>query len=129
MAETNDKLSPTEWSIMNICWEKGETTAREIYDESLKEKQRGYQTVKTMLDRLAVKKYLERRRFGPLWLYKPARARAKVVAGAVERFVDTVLDNTFAPLVTHFAKKERLSDEELKALKELIEKHKKNPKG
>jgi len=35
-------LTKTEWSIMKICWEKGEATARTIYDESLKDKTRGY---------------------------------------------------------------------------------------
>ena len=124
MLEPRENLSPTEWSLMKICWEKGETTARGIYDESLKTKQRGYQTVKTMLDRLAKKGYLDRKRFGPLWLYKPAKSRSRVVAGAIERFVDTVLDNTLAPLVVHFAKRERISTEELAALKELIEKNK-----
>ena len=31
-------LSRTEWTIMNMCWKKGTASARDIYDESLKEK-------------------------------------------------------------------------------------------
>ena len=113
-------LTKTEWSIMKICWEKGEATARNIYDESLKDKKRRYQSVKTMLDRLAEKGYLSRRRFGPLWLYKPVFSQTKVMGKAIENFVGTVLDNTFAPLLMHFAKNEKLTTEEIKALKKLL---------
>ena len=117
-------LTKTEWSIMKICWEKGEVTARTIYDESLKEKTRGYQSVKTMLDRLVNKGYLNRKKFGPIWLYKPTVSRAKVLGSAIDSFVNTVLDNTFTPLLAHFAKKENLSHEEIEALKKLIKKKK-----
>jgi len=117
-------LTKTEWSIMKICWEKGEATARTIYDESLKDKTRGYQSVKTMLDRLVNKGYLNRKKFGPIWLYKPTVARAKVLGSAIDSFVTTVLDNTFTPLLAHFAKKENLSPEEIGALKKLIKKKK-----
>ena len=117
-------LTKTEWSIMNICWKQGEVTARTIYDESLKEKKRGYQTVKTMLDRLANKGFLSRKKFGPLWLYKPAVSRAKIMSGAIESFVSTVLDNTFTPLLMHFAETEKLSPKEIKTLKKLLKENK-----
>ncbi len=118
-----NNLSKTEWSIMKICWEKGEATARVIYDESLKQKKRGYQSVKTMLDRLVKKGYLNRKKFGPIWLYKPSVSRAKVLAKAIDGFVATVLDNTFAPLLIHFVEKENLKPEEIKALKKIIKTH------
>jgi len=124
MTMNKKSLTKTEWSIMKICWEKGEATARTIYDESLKEKTRGYQSVKTMLDRLVDKGYLNRKKFGPIWLYKPTVARAKVLGSAIDSFVNTVLDNTFTPLLAHFAKKENLSPEEIEALKKLIKKKK-----
>ena len=117
-------LTKTEWSIMKICWERGEATARTIYDESLKEKTRGYQSVKTMLDRLVNKDYLNRKKFGPIWLYKPAVSQHKVLGNAIDSFVTTVLDNTFTPLLAHFAKKENLSPEEIEALRKLIKEKK-----
>ena len=126
MSMNKKNLTKTEWSLMKICWDKGEVTARTIYDESLKEKKRGYQSVKTMLDRLVYKGYLNRKKFGPIWLYKPTDSKAKVLAKTIENFVDTVLDNTFTPILVHFAKKEKLSDDEIKALKKLIQEKKEN---
>ncbi len=126
MQKKQKSLSTTEWSLMKICWKKGKSSGRQIYEESLKEKKRVYQAVKTMLDRLVIKGYLEREKFGPIWLYKPVVQRAKVTAREIESFADTVLDNTFAPLFAHFAKKGKLSREEIEALKKIIEEYEEN---
>ncbi|MCE5249068.1 BlaI/MecI/CopY family transcriptional regulator [bacterium] len=118
------KLSSTEWSLMKICWEKGHATVREIYEETLKEKKRGYQTVKTMLDRMVKKGFQMRDKLGPIWLYKPAASRMKIMKEEIETLTDNVLDNTLVPLFAHLAEKEKLTREEIKALRDLIEKHK-----
>lgn len=117
-------LSKTEWYIMKICWEKGESTARVVYEEALKDKKWSYQTVKTMLDRLVVKGYLTRKKFGPLWLYNPAVPRRKVITKAIDNFVNTVLDNTFAPFLMHFIEQEKFSQEEITALEKFIKRSK-----
>ena len=112
--------------LMNICWKKGKVRAREVFEETLKVKKRGYQTVKTMLDRMAAKGYLEREKFGPIWLYKPVISRSQVMAREIDSFVSTVLDHTFAPLFAHFAEKENLSRDEIGALKKLIDEYEEN---
>ena len=117
-------LSKAEWAIMNICWRKGESTARVIYEESLREKKREYQTVKTMLDRIAEKGYLHRRKLGPLSLFEPAISKAKARARAIDAFVAGVLDNTIAPLFSHFVKQEKISQEEIEELEKLIQQSK-----
>ena len=108
---------------MNICWKLGKSSARDIYEETLRERKRGYQTVKTMLDRLVVKGYLAREKFGPIWLYEPAVPRAKALSREIDTFVGTVLDNTVAPFFIYLAGKERLTDEEIAALKKIIAEH------
>ena len=120
MPHTTRSLTPVEWSLMNICWEKGQSSARDIWEASLAEKKRGYQTVKTMLDRLAVKGFLAREKFGPIWLYTPAVARKSFVRRELDRFIGTVLDNSVAPLFARFAEKEQLSDDDIEKLKKLI---------
>lgn len=113
-------LSKTEWSIMGICWRQGKCTARQVFEESLRQRRRSYQTIKTMLDRLAEKGYLRKEKLGPLWLYQPTVTRPKLVARAVESFVETVLDNTVSPLFVHLAEHKTLSTEELNELKQLV---------
>ncbi|MFC1651428.1 BlaI/MecI/CopY family transcriptional regulator, partial [Candidatus Latescibacterota bacterium] len=104
----------------NICWKMGKVSARIIYEESLKDKKRGYHAVKTMLDRMVVKGYIAREKFGPIWLYEPSVVRSKIVSGEIESFVNNVLDKTFAPLFAHLAEKDNLTSEDIEAMKKLI---------
>ncbi len=115
------KLSRSEWKLMNICWQLGKATARQVYEQSLAEQQRGYQTVKTLLDRIAAKGYLQTEKLGPLVIYTPAIGRRTALSAAVGDFVDTVLGRSLAPLCLHLADQEDLSDAERATLETLVE--------
>ena len=117
------ELSKSEWIVMNACWDLGKSTARQVYEHVAAQKKWDYQTVKTMLDRIAEKGYLNREKLGPLCLFAPAVPRRKAVTRAIENFADTVLGNAVAPLFAHFANARKLTDEDLAALKKLIEEH------
>ncbi len=125
MKDKSSRLSKTEWIIMNICWKKGKASARILYEESLKEKERSYHTVKTLLERMVKKNYLEREKFGPIWLYTPLVSRSRTISREIESFADTVLDNTFTPLLSFFTEKQELTDEEVAAMEKLIKEKKK----
>lgn len=114
---------------MKICWRGGPFTARQIYDEAVKSRDWEYVTVKTMLDRLVSKGFLSREKLGPLCLYKTCVARSRVVNRAIDSFLDTVLDDALAPLFLHLAKGKTLSEEELAALRKLVEKHEEEDDG
>ena len=117
------ELSKNEWLVMKICWRRGKATARDIFEQAIKKKKWEYQTVKTMLDRLAGKGYLEREKLGPIYLYQPSLPRSQVVAGAIESFMETVLDNTVAPVLQYFVKGQKLSEQEIASLKKLIDEY------
>ena len=78
-----------------------------------------------MLDRLVKKNYLEREKFGPIWLYKPAVVRSTVISGEIKTFVETVLDNSFTPLLSFLTGNQDLSEEEIEALEKIIDTKKK----
>jgi BlaI family penicillinase repressor len=122
MAKRSRKLSPAEWKVMNLCWKLRKATARQIYEASLQDQERDYQTVKTLLDRIAGKGYLKMEKLGPLCIYSPAASRTSLVAAAVEDFVTTVLDNSVAPIFQHLAKSETIDEREIQTLKDLLRK-------
>lgn len=114
---------------MNICWRLGKSTARQVYDESLGHRERDYQTVKTLLDRIAGKGYLKIEKLGPLCLYTPIVRRSAALAAAIEDFTRTVLDNTLAPVFVHLADSGNLRQEELDSLRELLRRHERDEDG
>lgn len=120
MTKQIPELSKAEWLIMNECWRRGRSTARQIFDQTPRRRSWSYQTVKTMLDRLTAKGYLKREKLGPLCLYEPAVVRAGVVSRSIESFRETVLGTTLAPLFAHLAG-ERLSEDEIASLRRLID--------
>ncbi len=119
--ERGARLSRGEWALMNLCWKRGQATARQIYEDSLDRQKRDYRTIKTMLDRMAAKGFLKVEKLGPLCLYTPAVQRGEVLAGALHDFFDVVLDRTLSPLLLHLAEEEELSDEDLETLRRLVE--------
>ena len=125
MKENIGDLGKTEWALLNICWKKGpKTTAKEIHEESMKERYRCYVTVKTILDRLVDKGYLEREMLGPVWLYTPKRNPKQVVSSAIDDFMKTVMDHDRMPLLKHLLS-EDISSDEIRAIQQLIKNRKK----
>lgn len=117
------ELTKAEWLIMKCCWKKGKCTARDVYEEMLKQKTWRYQTVKTMLDRLVQKDYVKMSKFGPICLFEPAVSQTRVMGKALDAFVGTVLDGALAPVFAHLAKGKKLSQEDIESLKKLVEQH------
>ena len=118
------ELSKTEWKIMNICWALGKCSVRNIYDAlQKKDKNRSYQALNTMLERLAAKNVLKREKFGPIWLYEPAGKKQSMVNNAIDDFIEVVLDQRLMPLFTYFSKTEKIGREEIYYLKKIIKEH------
>jgi predicted transcriptional regulator len=118
---TSPTLSPTEWTVMNICWRLGPATAREVHRQSLADRARDYRTVKTLLDRIVEKGYLRVEKRDGTNVYVPIAARRRTVATALEDFVDRVLDRKLAPLYLHLAERDDLSEEEAAFFRKQLE--------
>jgi len=117
------ELTRAEWLIMKSCWKKGKCTARDVYEDVLKQKGWRYQTVKTMLDRLVQKGYVKMGKIGPICLFEPAVSQTRVMGKALDTFVGTVLEGALAPVFAHLAKGGKLSQEDIESLKKLVEQH------
>jgi BlaI family penicillinase repressor len=83
-------LAPLELDCMNTLWPVGEATVREIRDLLASRRARAYTTIMTIMDRLARKGVVERRKAGRAYIYRPKlsaeEARAQALAQVVENF-------------------------------------------
>ncbi len=82
-----------------------------------------YGTIKTLVNRIAGKGWLNTRRVGDSYLYSPAVKRSNAVDQALQEFTSRVLDGMLSPVVAYFAKEESLSDEDLAELRRLLEQY------
>ncbi len=85
-------LAPLELDCMNTLWPLGEGTVRQIQQRLAPFRPRAYTTIMTIMDRLARKGVVTRRKVGRAYLYwpnlTPEEARAHAVAQVVEGFFE-----------------------------------------
>jgi predicted transcriptional regulator len=83
-------LAPLELDCMNTLWPMGEATVREIRDRLAERRARAYTTIMTIMDRLARKGVVERRKTGRAYVYRPRlsaeEARAQALAQVLDGF-------------------------------------------
>jgi BlaI family transcriptional regulator, penicillinase repressor len=83
-------LAPLELECMNALWPLGQATVREIRDRLSPRRPRAYTTIMTIMDRLAQKGVVSRRKVGRAYCYVPnlsaEQARSRALAKVVEGF-------------------------------------------
>jgi len=83
-------LAPLELDCMNTLWPLGEATVRDIREGLAEKRPRAYTTIMTIMDRLARKGIVERRRVGRAYMYRPnltcEDARAQALGQIIENF-------------------------------------------
>jgi predicted transcriptional regulator len=83
-------LAPLELDCMNTLWPMGEGTVREIRDRLAERRPRAYTTIMTIMDRLARKGVVDRRKVGRAYTYRANvsadEARAQALGQVVDNF-------------------------------------------
>ncbi len=86
-----ERLSPSEWEIMRICWRLGRCTVRDVLAEDQRTRKRDYRTILTFMTRMARKGWLRGHKVGNTNHYSPAVAQDKAVLREIELFLDAVI--------------------------------------
>src|SRR5271170_2034753 len=83
-------LAPLELDCMNTLWPMGQGTVREIRDGLAARRPRAYTTIMTIMDRLARKGVVERRKVGRAYIYSAnlsaEDARTQALGQVIENF-------------------------------------------
>jgi predicted transcriptional regulator len=83
-------LAPLELDCMNMLWPLGEATVRDIRERLAPRRPRAYTTIMTIMDRLARKGVVERRKHGRAYIYRARltaeEARSQALAQLIDNF-------------------------------------------
>ncbi len=88
------ELPDLELSCMKILWEAGDLTVREVQERLRPQRPLAYTTIMTVLDRLARKTVVSRRKVGRAHLYHAEFPRAEARSRAVRRLLDYYFDGS-----------------------------------
>jgi predicted transcriptional regulator len=116
------KLTPRELAIMQVVWNQGDVTVRDVHEALSRERRVAYTTVMTLMGILTTKGFLSRRETERAYVYSPTRPRQQVVGRLVRDFVDRVFDGAAQPLLLHLVRNEKLTPAERRELRRLIDK-------
>ena len=114
-------ISAAESVIMEALWKESPLAAEDIVALVAREQQWTEATVRTLINRLLKKKAIAAKKDGRRYLYRPVLRRADWVQQESQGLLDRLFDGKLAPLVTHFSERKKLSREDVRALKRLIE--------
>jgi predicted transcriptional regulator len=117
------ELSKAEYDILRILWKQGQQSVREVYEQIHDIQHWAYPTTKTMLDRLASKGLVRRKKFHGLYLYSAALSRPAGLTKLIQFFANRVLEVDPGAVVSMFAQSEAITPEEMQELRQLIQEH------
>jgi len=120
-----NSLGPLEADIMQVVWQKQRVTVQDVFEALSAERSIAYNTIMTVMTRLAQKGILKRQKEGRAYLYFPAATKSEVARGMLQYIIDKIFGGSRAPVFSHLVEDKSLSDEELRCLEELVREKKK----
>ena len=106
---------------MTVLWERTSATVAEIVAALGSEGAAHYSTVQTLLRILEKKGYVEHRKAGRAFIYRPVVDQQQARRRALKHLVTRLFDGSPTLLVLNVLEHERMAPDELKRLKQLIE--------
>ena len=118
-----DKLTIQEEEVMLYIWSLEQCFIKDIVAK-FPEPQPPYTTVASIVNNLKRKGYVEAKRYGNTYMYKPLIKQGEYKSSFISGVVRNYFANSYKEMVSFFAKEQKLSAEDLKEIIDLIEKGK-----
>ena len=114
-------LTDAEWSVIKVVWRRRRCTAGDVQADLADERGWAYSTVKTTMDRMVAKGILTLERAGNVQWFLARLTQGQVARSEVRRLLERAFDGAVAPMVNHLVTHEKLSGDDLAALRRLID--------
>lgn len=115
-------IAESEWSIMEALWESSPQTASEVTKTLRPTTNWAENTVRTLLTRLVEKGAIKTgENTSGTRTYLPAVKREACVRAEGESFMQRMFGGAAKPLLVHFAQNSKLTAEEVKELKKILD--------
>ncbi len=126
MARPQSK-NPTELEleILKVLWRIGPATGRAVRDELAADRDLAYTSVMTILNIMEEKGYVRRKKSGNSFIYSPRAKKETTTRRMLEDVVDRVFEGSTIAAMVNLLETSDVDDEELKQLRELLNRKRK----
>jgi len=118
------ELTEAEWDIMKVVWEKEPCAAGTVQETLAKSRDRAYSTVKTTMDRMTEKGFLEIERIRNLQLFRSCISEVDAKRGEFRKMLKRAFDGALTPMMQFLIEHEGLSKDEASQLRKLVQRQK-----
>ncbi len=124
MSEASPKLGKVQLQIMQVLWQRGRASAREITEELNRQQPIAHSTVQTLLRQLEAKGAVTHEREDRTFVFRPVHQETEVAATATRDLLKRLFNNSIYGLVAHLLEHEKISRAEMARLRQLLEESK-----
>jgi BlaI family penicillinase repressor len=116
------ELTEAEWEIMKVVWEKEPCAAGTVQESLAETRDRAYSTVKTTMDRMAEKGFLQIEKIRNLQLFRSCVSEVDAKRGEFRKMLKRAFDGALTPMMQFLIEHEGISTEDAAQLRKLVEK-------
>ncbi|MEK3912269.1 penicillinase repressor BlaI [Paenibacillus sp. FSL H7-0331] len=115
------QISDAEWEVMKVLWAKTPRTANEVIEALEDQTDWKPKTVRTLLNRLTQKQAISYSQENKVYAYFPLVTEDECVRYETESFLKRIYGGAFKPMLVNFLKEDKLSAEDIKELKSILD--------
>lgn len=117
----NIKPTDSELEILNILWEKGPSTVRDVHDELEKSKDAGYTTTLKLMQIMHEKGLLKRDATNKSHVFTANVSQEKTQGQLVKRMIDNVFNGSASQLVMQALGNHKADEKELDEIRKYLD--------
>jgi predicted transcriptional regulator len=122
MARTPQDVTDAELSVLQVLWDRGPATIRQITDTLYPDGGVAhYATVQKLLDRLEAKDFVGRDRRSGVHVFTAVINREDLIGRRLQAVAQKLCGGSLTPLLTHLVQAQQLSPRERQELRDLID--------
>ena len=100
-------LGPLELEMLDVVWEMGRATSRDVFERMRDRRRLGQSTVLTVLRRLSNRGILNRETGGEVYVYSPAIGREELGQRMIDDVVNRVYGGAVDPAIDHLMRRKQ----------------------
>ena len=116
----HENPTPAELAVLQVIWDQGPCTVREVMNVLNKQRPRAYTSVMSLMETMARKGLLNQKPRGRAFVYSSKISRKKALSGMVKDLLNRAFDGSASALVAHLLEQGKSSGEELDEIRQTL---------
>lgn len=117
----NQQFGSVQLKIMQVLWDKGQATAREITSLLNREQEIAHSTVQTLLRQLELKGAISHQRVNRTFVFRALAEQGRVVESEIRQLKNRLFSGSAMGLMSYLLKQETIAPAEMNEIKRLIQ--------